>query len=306
MKKLLKVRNIVILLVIIGVIVTILLFLQKGDVNNSRAHKFLSDIQNYDKFIVTLEDKKQSQVKEVYAKDNEKNIEYFNRYYSKEYAKKIAPEVADDNVDFSEVSDTYITFWNKDKDTGENYWLLNNEKGYYKATSKDDFVMEDLLLGLMDSILSNEYYNIGYEFIEGKFLFFEDFKADGSSTVKVYFENDSIKYIKYEGEEPFEFSVTQDAIPEDWTKIPEDYKNLDEAIDEDTTDEETQSDETDQENITETDEADEEATPESDEAEEVDETEDTDITEDTDTEETENIEDTETVEEGEDTEIAKE
>lgn len=234
MKKFLRVRNIIILLIVI-VAIAVFLYMKQDDVYESKAYKYLYNVEKLWKYSCTLDDKKEHSVKEVYARDNENGSEYLKVYFSKEQVETLMKEnnKKDPNADYhaegtpQELNNKYIKVSNEN---GKNiYWILDNEKLYYKMDEPDLMVAEfSICCGLIGDVSSAKGYMRGFEFIEGKLLYFESFTTTESGNVKLYFEDDKIKYVKFDNYNLLELTVEcldKTGIPKEWTKIPEDYKD---------------------------------------------------------------------------------
>ncbi len=235
MKKFLKVRNIIIILIVI-VAIGIIAYIRQTDVTTSKAYQYLDkiDLIHYHdhnwgkKYICTLEDKKENTYKEIYAyeEDTEKvrAIEYLDRYCSKEFLMK-------DGVNADEVeedSQTDIRITNMENLEISEYILNNDIKTYLKVTdpNENDVVGNgSYFYRLQEQVRTCDQYIRGFELIDGKLLYVERFETKDEGTVKIYIEDDKIKYIKYDDINLLELSIEEDKIPEQWLEIPSDYKD---------------------------------------------------------------------------------
>ena len=92
------------------------------------------------------------------------------------------------------------------------------------------------LLNKIYTSLDTKGYLRGFEFIEGKLMYFEHFKLLDGSSVKVYLENDEIKYLKCDdaGDDYLlELKIERiNNFPKEWLEIEYDYENEEELFDE--------------------------------------------------------------------------
>ena len=242
MRKFLRVRNIIIILIVIVAIV-VFLYIKRDNVYESKAYKYFNSVDEWWKFACTLEDKKENTIKEVYAKDFENGTEYLNIHLSKEAMKKLSENLKQDpNVDYNEetvpeeLNYKYIAFSNEGKEIL--YFVSDNEKLYTKTDEPDASLMvsdNSWFYAISKTVSSANGYIRGFEFVEGKLLYFESFKTTESGNVKVYFEDDEIKYVKFEKLNLLELTVEhldKNGIPKEWTKIPENYKDMEKLAEE--------------------------------------------------------------------------
>ena len=242
MKNFLRVRNIIIILIVI-VAIAIFLYMKQDNVYESKTYKYFYNVGEWWKFACTLEDKKENTVKEVYAKDCENSTEYLKIHLSKKAMEKLSEIIKlDPNVDYNEeaipdeLNYKYIAFSNEEKEIL--YFVSDNEKLYTKTDETDASLMvsdNSWFYGISKIVSSANGYIRGFEFVEGKLLYFESFKTTESGDVKVYFENDEIKYVKFEKLNLLELTVEhldETGIPKEWTKIPEDYKDTEKLAEE--------------------------------------------------------------------------
>ena len=232
MKNFLRVRNIIIILIVI-VAIAVFLYMKQGNVYESKAYKYFDNVGEWWKFACILEDKKENTVKEVYAKDWENSTEYLKIHLSKKAMEKLSENLKQDpNVDYNEeaipeeLNYKYIAFSNENL-----FFVSDNDKLYTKFETPDaSFMISDnsRFYEISKIVSSSNSYIRGFEFVEGKLLYFESFKTTELGNVKVYFENDDIKYVKFEKLNLLELTVEhldETGIPKEWTKIPDDYKD---------------------------------------------------------------------------------
>ena len=180
MKKFLRVRNIIIMLIVLVAIV-VFLYMKQDNVYESKTYKYFDNVGEWWKFACTLEDKKENTLKEVYAKDCENSTEYLKIHLSKKAMEKLSENLKQDpNVDYyedtipEELNYKHIAFSNEDNETL--YFVSNNDKLYTKFDTPDaSFMVSDnsRFYEINKIVSSANGYIRGFEFVEGKLLYFE-------------------------------------------------------------------------------------------------------------------------------------
>lgn len=247
MKKFLKVRNIIIILMII-IVIAIFAYMRQGDITTSKTHSYLGTLETSVNYVINLEDKKEGTVKETlavgnYEMENDKynDIAYLERHYSKDTVEKLlkkfdekleqgqekisqyAKDISQTCVDISEWKE------NANKSSNKSFVLANDKKVVLMNEENNEgegFTKIALFNTLREIVYSSKYYIRGFEFAEGKLLYCESFKNDNIGQVKIFFEDDMIKYIKFENLNLLEVSLEKKEISKSLLKIPANYKDL--------------------------------------------------------------------------------
>ncbi|MBO4293309.1 MAG: hypothetical protein J5881_02840 [Clostridia bacterium] len=253
MKKFLRVRNIIIFLIVI-VAIAIFLYMKQDDVFQSKTYNYLKNTIELGEYLGEDAGETINNTKEEYTnkgvicslstKDG-KNLQTYANYCGEQMIYFNKEQSIVDNEEIR--NDAYVKPYKSTKAVIFDYkngkiieqWTDDIEKIYgrnIKETDIDDYFIkfsatEFKGMSLLNSIytsLDTQGYIRGFEFIEGKIMYFEHFKLLDGSSLKVYFENDEIKYLKCEAAEDYllELKVERiDSFPRDWLQIPNDYKN---------------------------------------------------------------------------------
>lgn len=261
MKKFLRVRNIIILLIVI-VAIAIFLYIKQDDVSQSKTYNYLNTTLELGEYIGKEDEETIKNTKEEYYNKgvvctlstiDGKNTQTYSNYCGEQmiYFNK-EQSIVDNN---ETKNDAYVQPYKSTKAVIFDYkngkiieqWTDDIKKIYgrnIKETDINDYFIRFIATEFKDMSLLNKIYTSldtkgylrGFEFIEGKLMYFEHFKLLDGSSVKVYLENDEIKYLKCEdtGDDYLlELKIERiNNFPKEWLEIPNDYENEEELFDE--------------------------------------------------------------------------
>lgn len=259
MKKFLRVRNIIILLIVI-VAIAIFLYMKQDDVFQSKTYNYLKTTIELGEYIGEEDEETINNKKEKYNKGvicslstkDGKNLQTYANYcgeqmiyFNKEQSIGDNNEIKNDAyvqpykstkaVIFDYKNERIIEQWTDDieKTCGRN--IKETDIGDYFIRFNATEFKDMSLLNKIYTSLDTKGYLRGFEFIDGKLMYFEHFKLLDGSSVKVYLENDEIKYLKCEdaGDDYLlELKVEKiNSFPREWLEIPNDYKIEEELFD---------------------------------------------------------------------------
>lgn len=217
MKTFLKVRNIIIILVLF-IAILIFSFIRRESVDLSKTVRYLESINlNDTSYTITIEDIKNHAYKRILAENTnpEKTVRVSHFEATYDFIKNTGI-LSYSEEDIADVSQTHVTIFESEKQSN---YLLNHVAKWYIINP--DFINSPI--DTLHDMTNSNYYLRGYEFVNGKLLYFEHFKTK-SSNVKFYFENEKIVYMKDLSMPKYLLSFdVSDEVSEDLYSIPSNY-----------------------------------------------------------------------------------
>ena len=230
MKKFLKIRNILILLIII-VAIFFICWGRSDNVQNSKSYQLFKHFYEYgpeygnteNNTIMRLENIGEEEIALTYATDYDNKREITSIEKLSQTSKDTMQTVQIINIISNEGRNTYFLF-EKDKQCLKFDTMKEEATDLYASWAED----------IMNSIQNNKYYTKGYNWIDGNFMYYEYFKETG---MKFYFNNNGeLKYLSSktldnsfsskpeENAYLFKVTISHDSIDETLIEIPQDYE----------------------------------------------------------------------------------
>lgn len=226
MKKFKIIRNILIVLIILIAVIYIC-WMRSSKTENSKTAKlynkmFVDSYREQKNITMEIEySNEKAKIKIVQATDNKEGKEIScTMYENNDYIKK-DPE-SEGAIIYTVTTDNDVKFYRIFPKLKEYQVTIEEQEGknYY-----DNWIQERL-----SEVEGCKYYTKGYEFVNGKLLYCENFKEKG---LKAYFDKDELVYMKSteidEGVEGIENGIYSIKIMYDdsykkYTEIPAEYK----------------------------------------------------------------------------------
>ncbi len=233
MKKFLNIRNILIILIII-IAVAFICWGRSDNLKNSKAYQLFNHFYEYgpeyghneNNTIMKLENIGDKEITWIYATDYDNEREVIS-YIG----------VSETSAETTQHSQLVNIISKKGR---ESYIMLDLDKICYKFDTIKEEATElyaSWAEDIIDLIMNNTYYTRGYEWVDGKFMYYEYFK---DTDMKFYFDhNGELRYLSARtldnslstnpDEESYIYKVTisHDSIDNSLIEIPEDYKIID-------------------------------------------------------------------------------
>lgn len=230
MKKFLKIRNILILLIII-VAIFFICWGRSDNVQTSKSYQLFKHFYEYgpeygnteNNTIMKLENIGEEEIALTYATDYDNKREITSIKKLSQTSKDTMQTVQIINIISKEGRNTYFLF-EKDKRCLKFDTKKEEASELYASWAED----------IMNLIGNNKYYTKGYNWIDGNFMYYEYFKETGT---KFYFNhNGELKYLSSktldnsfsskpeENSYLFKVTISHDSIDETLIEIPQDYE----------------------------------------------------------------------------------
>ena len=235
MKKFLNIRNILIILIII-IAVAFICWGRSDNLKNSKAYQLFNHFYEYgpeyghneNNTIMKLENIGDKEITWIYATDYDNEREVIS-YIG----------VSETSAETTQHSQLVNIISKKGR---ESYIMLDLDKICYKFDTIKEEATElyaSWAEDIIDLIMNNTYYTRGYELVNGKLLYYENFKNEG---LKFYFDNDNLVYMKSTKlEESFNLKdilykveIRYDDSYKEMINIPDDYEGYKQEYNEDT------------------------------------------------------------------------
>lgn len=220
MKKFLKTRNI--LIIVILLVVCVILATMRTDISKSKTNKLFSALSSEDTYTLTLSsNNKYGDIYNSYSYSYDENKDELREFYT---IKSKLTELGIKSGEFyvtesdhegniiPELSNTYII-----KDNVM-YLLDDMEKEYviYEPSEINNYSK------MLENAYNRNYYSVGYELINGKWLYVEKFNG-----YNFYFKDNELIYIKEASSKLiYDVKISYDKLDSKLFEVPSNYKNV--------------------------------------------------------------------------------
>ena len=186
MKRVRKIRNILIALIVIIALIY-MFFIRSTNINNSKAFKVFHDFS-----YIENTDNKQATMQLKYKDNNIKIVFVFGSDYQSNQEVNIV------DVCYSEDKENHTnTITIMEKNQTKSFFVFPNEKKYRIVTdlSQKTEVYTNWCETFENQLFECKYYTKGYELVNGKICYYENFKNSG---MKLYFDENNLIHMKNE------------------------------------------------------------------------------------------------------------
>lgn len=184
MKRVRTIRNILIALIVI-IALTYMFFIRSTNINTSKAFKVFHDFS-----YIENTKSKQATMQLKYKDNNIKTVFVFGSDYQSNQEVNIV------DVCYSKDKENRTnTITIMGKNQTKSFFVFPNEKKYKVVTdsSQKTEVYTNWCEIFENQLFESNYYTRGYELVNGKICYYENFKNSGMT---LYFDNNNLRYMK--------------------------------------------------------------------------------------------------------------